>query len=149
MRNPSSIVPVFCLLYLSIHNATAGDLSALSGHYRYDEYQVTLPNGRVLGLKDLGAAKAFLDISGTGTITLRMTMKGGDTVTQTAKILDAHVAQGKGYWIARWPDMSKPVKTQITLVAGTLTSDTRFDDPSDAERYGSVEHAVLDKVDGT
>ena len=45
--------------------------------------------------------------------------------------------------------MSKPVKTQITLVAGTLTSDTRFDDPSDAERYGSVEHAVLDKVDGT
>jgi hypothetical protein len=45
--------------------------------------------------------------------------------------------------MAQWPDMKSPVKAQINLVSGVLTSDTRFEDRSDPERFGSVEHAVL------
>jgi hypothetical protein len=150
MRNKISVIQVLvCLGWLFSEFAAAGDLSAVAGHYRYEEYDVSLPNGRVLHLGDLGATDAFLDISPTGTITLRMTMKAGNTVTQTAKVLEAHFEQGKGYWIAQWPDMSKPVKAQIAISAQTLTSDTSFDDRSDADRYGTVEHAVLRKANGT
>jgi hypothetical protein len=126
----------------------AGDLSAVAGHYRYEQYMVTLANQRVLSLSDLGAVDAFLDISEVGTITLRMTMRAGNTVTETARVLEAHFAAGKGYWLAQWPDMSKPVRAQITLGTGTLTSDTHFDDESDVKRYGSIEHAVLRKEPG-
>jgi hypothetical protein len=149
LRHPFLISQAFGCLCIFSAIAAAGDLSAVTGHYRYEEYNVTLPNGRVLGLGDIGASKAFLDISETGTVTLRMIMKAGNTITQTAKVIDAHFSQGKGYWVAQWPDMSKPVRAQITISAGILTSDTSFDDRSDAERYGSVEHAVLRKEDGT
>jgi len=132
------------VLFLSVA-ARAEGLAAVAGHYRYEQYSVTLPNGRVLGLNDLGATNAFLDISATGTITLRMRMKAGNTVRQTARVLEANFAQAKGYWIAQWPDMNYPVRAQIKISAGTLTSDTRFDDRSDVGRFGSVEHAVLRK----
>jgi hypothetical protein len=134
-----------CLMLTLSAAALAGDLASIAGRYRYDQYSVTLPNSRVLGLADLGASKAFLDISASGTITLRMTMKAGNTVTESAKVLEAHISGTKGYWIAQWPDMAKPVRAEITLSGDTLTSDTRFDDKSDPERFGSVEHAVLRK----
>jgi hypothetical protein len=134
-----------CFMLLLSVVAQAQGLSAVAGHYRYEQYSVTLPNGRVLGLNDLGATNAFLDISETGTITLRMTMKAGNTIEQTAKVLESHFAKAKGYWIAQWPDMNYPVRAQIKISASTLTSDTRFDDRSDTERFGSIEHAVLRK----
>jgi hypothetical protein len=149
MRKPMLVVLALgCLASLYSAVSTAGELSALAGHYRYEQYNVTLPNGRVLALKDLGATDAFLDISDTGSITLRMTMRAGNTVTETAKVIEAHFAQGRGYWIAQWPDMSKPVRAQIKISGNTLTSDTSFDDRSDIQRYGSVEHAVLRKATG-
>jgi hypothetical protein len=126
--------------------ASAADLSTVAGHYRYDQYAVTLPDGRVLHLKDLGASEGFLDISGTG-ITLRMTMLAGNTVTESAKVLEAHFDKGAGYWIAQWPDMTGPVRARITLVGDVLTSDTRFDNRADPQ-YGSSEHAVLKRVSG-
>jgi hypothetical protein len=138
-----------CLMLLYSAFSSAGELSAVAGHYHYEQYNVTLPNGRVLALRDLGATDAVLDISDSGTITLRMTMKAGNTVTETARVLEAHFVQGRGYWIAQWPDMRKPVKAQITISGNGLTSDTSFDDQSDTQRYGSVEHAVLRKANGT
>ena len=128
--------------------AAAGELSPVVGHYRYQDYAATLPDGRVLKLQDLGAKDAFLDISEDGTITLRMTMLTGNPVVQSAKVLEAHFAQGKGYWVAQWPDMKGPVRANVTLVGGVLTSDSKFDDKSDPLRYGSTEHAVLKRVDG-
>jgi hypothetical protein len=125
----------------------AGDLSAVAGHYRYEQYAVTLSDGRVLHLKDLGGSEAFLDVSDTG-ITLRMTMVAGNTVAQSAKILEAYFDKGAGYWIAQWPDMKGPVRANITLVGDVLTSDTRFDNRADAQQYGSSEHAVLKRVSG-
>jgi hypothetical protein len=126
--------------------ASAGELSAVAGHYRYQQYVVTLPNGRVLQLKDLGASEAFLDISETE-ITLRMTMLAGNTVTQSAKVLEAHFNKGAGYWMAQWPDMKGPVRANITLLGDVLTSDTKFDNQADPQ-YGSSEHAVLKRVSG-
>ena len=133
------------LVGLILSGATrAADLSAVAGHYRYEQYAVTLPNGRVLQLKDLGASEAFLDISQTE-ITLRMTLARGDTITQSAKILEAHFDKGTGYWKAQWPDMKGPVRANITLVGDILTSDTRFNNQAD-HQYGSSEHAVLKRV---
>jgi|SRR5580700_3645325 hypothetical protein len=124
--------------------AVAADLSAIAGHYRYEQYAVTLADGRVLHLKDLGASEAFLDISNTE-ITLQMTLNRGDAVTQSAKILEAHFDKGNGYWVAKWPDMKGPVRANITLVGDILTSDTRFNNQAD-HQYGSSEHAVLKRV---
>jgi len=126
--------------------ASAGDLTQLAGHYRYEQYAVTLPDGRVLHLKDLGASDAFLDVSDVG-ITLRMTLLAGNTVTQSAKVLEAHCSKGEGYWIAQWPDMKGPVRANITLVGDVLTSDTKFDNRADPQ-FGSSEHAVLKRVSG-
>jgi hypothetical protein len=125
--------------------AAASDLSPIVGHYRYEQYAVTLPNGRVLQLKDLGATEAFLDIS-DDKITLRMTMSRGDMV-QSARILEAHFDKGSGYWRAQWPDMKGPVRANISLAGDTLTSDTKFDNPADLQ-YGSTEHAVLKRIGG-
>jgi hypothetical protein len=145
-NRPFVLLSAACITSLHSTVSTAGDLSSLAGHYRYERYSITLPSGRVLGLSDMGATEAFLDISDTGSITLRMTMKAGNTVTETAKVLEADIAQGRGYWIAQWPDMGKPVRADIKISGSTLTSDTSFYDRSDAQRYGSVEHAVLVKT---
>jgi hypothetical protein len=40
------------------------------------------------------------------------------------------------------------MRAQIVFAAGSLTSDTRFEDRSDSERFGSIEHAVLQKMGG-
>jgi|SRR5580704_4291897 hypothetical protein len=140
----TALIAVVALILWSV--ASAGELSAVAGHYRYEQYAVTLPNGRVLQLNDLGASEAFLDISETE-ITLRMTMTHGNTVTQSAKVLEAHFNKGAGYWKAQWPDMKGPVRANITLVGDVLTSDTRFDNQADPQ-YGSSEHAVLKRVSG-
>ena len=127
--------------------ASAGELAGIAGHYRYEEYSVTLPNGRALSLRDLGATEAFLDISDVAkTITLRMTMAEGKSVVETAHVLEARFEKGKGYWVAQWPDMSYAVRAVISFQGGALTSDTRFDHAGDTQRFGSVEHAVLRKV---
>jgi len=132
-----TLLSTWCVL------AAAADLSQVAGHYRYDGYSVKLPNGRQLSLNDLGATEAFLDISESGTIVLRMRMRTGKTVTQTAHVIEAHFSGPNGFWIAQWPDMAYPVRAEIRLAAGTLISDTRFTDRSDTARFGSVEHAVL------
>jgi hypothetical protein len=124
----------------------AGDISPVVGHYRYQDYAATLADGRVIKLQDMGATDAFLDISEDGTITLRMTMTTGNPVVQSANVLEAHFVGGKGYWVAKWPDMTYPVRANVTLVGELLTSDSRFDDKSDPLRYGSAEHAVLKRV---
>jgi len=126
--------------------AAAGDISPVVGHYRYQDYAATLADGRVIKLQDMGATDAFLDVSEDGVITLRMTMAVGNPIVQSAKVLEAHFASGKGYWVAKWPDMTYPVRAGVTLVGELLTSDSRFDDKSDPLRYGSTEHAVLLRV---
>jgi hypothetical protein len=42
--------------------------------------------------------------------------------------------------------MSYAVRTDITVKGNTLTTVTKFDNPFDEKRYGSVERASLRKV---
>jgi len=135
-----------CLLPMLAIAAHATDSDRISGHYRYTGYQVTLPNGRVIGLKEMGASDASLDIAvAARTITLRMTMGTGRVLEQSAKIIEWKVGPTGGYWIAQWPDMKYPVKAVITLAGTRITSETRFDEPTDMDRFGTVERAVLDR----
>jgi hypothetical protein len=124
----------------------AADADRISGHYLYTGYQVTLPNGRVIGLKEMGASDASLDIAVRDrTITLRMTMGTGRVVEQSARIVEWNVGPAGGYWIAQWPDMKYPVKAVVSVAGTRLTSETRFDHPEDMDRFGTVERAVLDR----
>jgi hypothetical protein len=136
-----------CLLLIAVllgpATAAADGLDSIAGHYVYTDYQVSLPNGKRLGLSDLGAREATLDVSAAGTITLRMKMSSGAVVTQTARVLETHVENGVGYWVARWPDMSYPVRAQFRMSSETLTTETKFENRADTERFGSVERATL------
>jgi hypothetical protein len=126
--------------------AQAGGLADVAGHYVYSDYAVTLPGGKTLDLAALGAANATLDIDPKGTITLRMTMKNGQQVEQSAHVSEAKFKGGSGYWVAQWPDMTYPVRAEITVTNGNLQSVTTFDEKSDVARYGTVERATLKKV---
>ncbi|MFM2287091.1 MAG: hypothetical protein RL684_234 [Pseudomonadota bacterium] len=135
------LVPV-----LAIAIASAADADRISGHYRYTSYQVTLPNGRVIGLKEMGASEASLDISvPTRTITLHMTRGTGRVVDESARIVEWAVGPTGGYWIAQWPDMKYPVKAVISVAGTRLTSETHFDHADDMDRFGTIERAVLDR----
>jgi hypothetical protein len=126
--------------------AGAGELSSVAGRYDYQQYSVTMPDGRSLQLRDLGAKSATLDISDAGTVTLRMVMAAGPEVVQTAKVMGAKVSPGGGYWLAQWPDMSYPVRAEFTVSGGKLSYVIRFDNQADMQRHGMTERATLVKA---
>jgi hypothetical protein len=126
--------------------ASGGELSTIAGRYSYGDYAVTLPTGRTLHLADLNASSGILEVSDSGSVTLRLTMRSGEVVVETARLLEAHFSNGTGYWRAKWPDMSYAVRTDITVKGDTLTTVTKFDNPFDEKRLGSVERASLKKV---
>lgn len=123
-------------------------LEQLAGYYSYQSYSVTLPSGQVLGLKELGATTASLNIDAQGTLTLLMNMSNDKTIVQTAKVLEVKLGDSNGYWIAQWPDMSYAVKSNIVIDGDKLVSTTRFEERTDSARYGSVEQATLRRVAG-
>jgi hypothetical protein len=137
---------VAALLFAVPPLAGAGELSPIVGRYSYAAYAVTLPSGRVLHLRDINATSASLDITDSDTVTLRMTMSSGQVVVQKAHLLEAHLANGVGFWRAKWPDMNYAVRTDITVKGDILTTVIKFNNPLDEQRYGSVERATLKKV---
>jgi hypothetical protein len=134
------------VLIMFAMTAAAGDLASIAGRYHYEDYSVTLPNGRTLTLAELGATDATLNIAADGRIQLHMQMKNGQSVDQTATVVEGYVAAGRGYWLAQWPDMTYPVRAVFSLKDGILTTVTKFDQASDPQRYGSVERATLKKL---
>ena len=125
---------------------SAGELAPIVGRYAYTDYSVTLPTGRVLHLRDLNATSASLELTDSDSLTLRMTLNSGEVVVQTAHLLEAHFANGVGFWRAKWPDMSYPVRTDITVKGDTLTTVIKFENPFDDRRYGSIERGTLKKT---
>jgi hypothetical protein len=123
----------------------ADGLASIAGRYAYTEYRVTLANGRVLGLADIGADKATIDVTGKGSVILRMHMRNGRDVLSEGKILDASISGRRGFCVVKWPDMSYAVRAELLVHGDELRSETRFDDRSDSARYGSVESAVLQR----
>lgn len=134
------------LLVLGPPVAGAGELAPIAGRYLYTEYAVVLASGRVLHLADLNASSAILEVSDSGSITLHLTLRSGEVVTETAHVLESHFANGTGYWRAKWPDMDYFVRTDVRATGDTLTTFTKFDNPLDEKRLGSVERASLKKA---
>jgi len=84
--------------------------------------------------------------AGVAALVVLLRFHAGNAVTETAKVIQAQFAGPTGYWIAQWPDMTYPVRAELRLEQGALISETRFNEPSDPARYGSVEHAVLSRI---
>lgn len=124
--------------------ALPADPPGLAGHYRYVAYTVERPDGHSLKLADLGAIEATLDVSPT-TITLHMKMANGQSVDESARVVEWAVGPRGGHWLAQWPDMDYPVKAVIGVSGKGFTSETHFDNPKDPLRYGTTERAVLER----
>ena len=124
----------------------AGDLSPIAGRYVYDQYQVTLPRGRTLGFKDLNARSADLDLRNDAKVVLYMKMLDGSVARTEARIIEAKVGAGKGYWLAQWPDMDYPVLANFKYHDDVLEYTIKFENPNDKLRYGSMEKATLRKT---
>jgi hypothetical protein len=136
---------LFAMLVIQAAPVLAGDLSGIAGHYNYAGYTVTLADGRQLGLGDLGATRAALDID-KSSIELIMLMANGKVMRERARVLSAEIGASSGHWIAQWPEMSYPVRADFTYTRDTVDYTTRFQDPSDPQRYGSAEHAHLERT---
>ena len=131
------------LLFLLASASLADGLEQIAGHYRYTDYSVLLPSGQKLTLADLGAQSATLDIAVEGTITLTMVMHDRQIVTQSARVISSSYDGRQGYWLAQWPEMNYAVRAEFVVTGRELRSRTRFDNPLDAQRFRSIETAVL------
>lgn len=130
-------------LYLTSICAIAGDIDKIAGKYVYTQYQVSTPSGKKLGLADLGAKTVALEIRANSTIVMHMTMLNGGVVTTTADVSKTSVGDNSGYWIAQWPDMNYPVRSDFKFDSSVLTYEIRFRMEGDSARYGMTERATL------
>ncbi len=136
---------LFAIVVMLAAPVMAGDLSAISGRYSYARYSLTLADGRQLGLQDLGATRGVLDID-KSTIELIMVMADGKVIRARARVLSAEVGANSGHWIAQWPDMSYPVRADFSYSKDAVDYTTKFQEPSDPQRYGSEERAHLERA---
>jgi hypothetical protein len=141
----SNRITVLAALLVFSGSCWADGLASIAGRYAYTEYRLTLANGRVLNLADIGADRATLDITGKGSVILRMHMRNGHDVLAEGKVLDVSISGRRGYCVVKWPYMTYSVRAELLVHGDELRSETRFDDRSDAPRYGSVESAVLQR----
>ena len=77
---------------------------------------------------------------------MTMHMRDGSDHVSNARILELHLDQGAGYWIAQWPEMAYPVRKDFRMEGGTFSYVIRFDEPTDVYRYGGREQGVLRRV---
>lgn len=124
----------------------AAEIDAISGHYTYDAYQLTLPSGKALSLAGLGVQSAVIDILPSMKEVMIMTMRDGTRVKTEATILDVHVHGARGHFFAQWPDMKAPVKEEFKLTEGGMSYVIHFTNPADSAQYGSKEEATLRRL---
>jgi hypothetical protein len=131
------------VLSASVTAASESQINRIAGNYTYDEYVMTLPTGENVGLGYLGISSSKLIIQEDKSITLIMKLLDGTTVSQTATILEMGSFRNKEYWLAKWPDVVQPVRTEYEIVSEGLTYEIRFTDPSDERLFGKIERATL------
>jgi hypothetical protein len=139
------LIPVFLCLVAAFPAHSHAD-NGISGTYVYDTYVFTSPDGQSSGLEALGAKGASLEIINGNAIRMTMHMRDGSDHVSNARILELHLDQGGGYWIAQWPEMTYPVRKDFRMDGGTFSYVIRFDDPTDVYRYGGMEQGVLRRV---
>lgn len=126
--------------------AALPDLKLIAGRYTYQSYRLVTLSGERMGLKELGYATATLDIDASGTLTRRMTAADGKVTTQTATVLEAKLADGGGRWTILWSDLGYPIEATLLFDANKLTSRAQFEQMSDADHFGNVEFATLQRI---
>lgn len=138
---------VLCVL-LCTSATYAKDSKAIFGKYLYNVEKVTFANGRVIGLREMGMDKVYIEFRPDMTVLMTMHLMDGSTRSSTAKILSTKTTATGGSIVEQWADMDYPVTLDYTLMATGLTYVIRFTNPNDTFRYGSFEQAVLTKLGG-
>jgi len=133
------------LLLLLSTISYADDLSKIAGKYNYEQYRLTL-GGKVLSMKDIGAKSITIEFNKDATIFMEMNMLDGKTINTTALIKQIKINGNKGYWIAQWPDMDYTVRKDFSFHDDIFEYQIKFENKKDPMRYGTVEHAVLRKI---
>jgi hypothetical protein len=125
--------------------ATDDTIDKIAGEYDYEQYYLWFRDGRVLGLAELGAKKASLDINNDKTLTLYLHMVDGEIKVVNGVIYYVEIKGKKGFWNAKWPDMDYNIRVDFSFNDEMITTKTKFENPKDKARYRTIEEAVLKK----
>lgn len=140
------ILTLLCLLPLHV---LAENIDTIAGKYEYKQFQVVNPAGKVLGLADFGVKTITLEIKRDGQdrkLISSMQMVNGDAVKESGLIQRIGLKDKTGYWIAKWQDMSYPVRAEFKLDGDELSYEIKFQEASDKARFGLVERATLSRT---
>ncbi|MFZ6643139.1 hypothetical protein ACO0LL_25695 [Undibacterium sp. TC4M20W] len=129
--------------------ACAGDLDKITGKYNYEQYRLTMANGKTLSMSDIGAKSMSIEVKKDSTISMKMFMIDGKIIASDALIKEIKIDGNKGYWIAQWPEMNYPVKKLFSINGSQIEYDIKFENAQDLSRYGMHEHAVLRKTNAS
>ncbi|MFZ6681865.1 hypothetical protein [Undibacterium sp. Tian12W] len=129
--------------------ACAGDLDKITGKYNYEQYRLTMANGKTLSMSDIGAKSMSIEVKKDSTISMKMFMIDGKIIASDALIKEIKIDGNKGYWIAQWPEMNYPVKKLFSINGSQIEYDIKFENAQDLLRYGMHEHAVLRKTNAS
>ncbi|MFZ6709611.1 hypothetical protein [Undibacterium sp. TC9W] len=136
-------------LFMASGWACAGDLDKITGKYNYEQYRLTMANGKTLSMSDIGAKSITIEVKKDSTIAMKMFMIDGRTIASDALIKEIKINGNKGYWIAQWPEMNYPVKKLFSINGSQIEYDIKFENAQDLSRYGMHEHAVLRKTNAS
>lgn len=136
-------------LFMASGWACAGDLDKITGKYNYEQYRLTMANGKTLSMSDIGAKSMTIEVKKDSTIAMKMFMIDGRTIASDALIKEIRINGNKGYWIAQWPEMNYPVKKLFSINGSQIEYDIKFENAQDLSRYGMHEHAVLRKTNAS
>lgn len=138
---------VAALLIFSFE-AIASDIDRIVGRYEYLDYSFILQDGEVKGFESLGAKGATLEIHRDMTVILAMQMADGALRTQQARIVKLDIVGNKGFWLARWPDVSGLVRKDFTTNDGVISYQITFSEENGPVLNGLKEEGMLKKISG-
>ena len=124
----------------------ASDMALISGKYRYEKYALTMPNGNVMSMNNIGAKSINMVFNLDDTVIMELKTLDGKIIKETATIKEIKIKGNKGYWIAKWPDINYSVRKDFTFHDDVFEYEIKFTDKSDTTRYGAVERATLRKM---
>lgn len=128
--------------------ANAADIDAIKGDYVFASYQLSLGSDIALNFDSLGVKGATLQIRADGTLRRELQLQSGASAVSEGRIVELKIEGSGGYFIAEWLEYSYPVKEEFTLTPDGFSYVIRFDNPSDAARYGGQEQATLKRASG-
>lgn len=140
------LLSTFTLANAASKTLTSDDaIDKIAGEYDYEQYYLWFRDGRVLGLGELGAKKASLEINNDKTLTLYLHMVDGEIKVVSGEIYHVEIKGKKGFWNAKWPEMDYNIRVDFSFNDEMITTKTKFENPKDKARYRTIEEAILKK----